>query len=89
MTNEDKEKNANYSAAILKGMKQVVLWQINVKLYEEVGGPIRFLDCLHDALKQWGGLDPKAAENQRLLNTLFMGQSFEDIHKKLEKLDNL
>lgn len=57
ITDVDKDKHANYRAAILNGMKEAVSKRINVnKLYEvrqkKGEDPSDFLGCLVDPFKQ-------------------------------------
>ncbi|RMC20572.1 hypothetical protein DUI87_01423 [Hirundo rustica rustica] len=50
--------------------------------------PTEWLERLRKNLQLYSGIDPEAPVGQALLKTQFVAKSWEDIRKKLEKLDN-
>ncbi|RMC20307.1 hypothetical protein DUI87_01154 [Hirundo rustica rustica] len=50
--------------------------------------PTDWLERLRKNLQMYSGLDPETPLEQALLKTQFVAKSWEDIRKKLEKLDN-
>ncbi|RMB97415.1 hypothetical protein DUI87_26025 [Hirundo rustica rustica] len=50
--------------------------------------PTDWLERLRKNLQMYSGLDPETPLGQALLKTQFVAKSWEDIRKKLEKLDN-
>ncbi|RMB89276.1 hypothetical protein DUI87_34326 [Hirundo rustica rustica] len=50
--------------------------------------PTDWLERLRKNLQMYSGLDPETLLGQALLKTQFVAKSWEDIRKKLEKLDN-
>jgi hypothetical protein len=51
--------------------------------------PTDFYERLYEAFRIYTPFDPEAAENQRMVNTAFVTQSYADIRRKLQKLEGL
>uniref|UniRef100_A0A8C5LNT0 Core shell protein Gag P30 domain-containing protein n=1 Tax=Leptobrachium leishanense TaxID=445787 RepID=A0A8C5LNT0_9ANUR len=49
--------------------------------------PSAFLERLLDAYRMYSPIDPEAVENQRLINSSFVGQSQRDMRNKIQRLD--
>lgn len=89
-TDQEWQKHADYSAALLVGFREAVPRLVNLNKVRKVcqaadEDPSAFLGRLYDAMRSYGRLDPEATENARTLNTMFVGQASEDIRKKLQK----
>lgn len=61
------------------------MYEIRQKKTED---PSEFLGHLMEAFKKWGGLDPDSPDNHCMLNALLVGQSYDDICRKLQKLED-
>ncbi|XP_061469466.1 uncharacterized protein LOC133378868 [Rhineura floridana] len=82
----------NYRRLILLGLQNAIPKPTNMsKLYEIRQGkdedPSSFLVRLQETMRKYTPLDPAAANNQRLLVTLFIEQSAQDIRRKLQKVE--
>jgi hypothetical protein len=49
--------------------------------------PTKFYERLHEAFWVCTTFDPEASENQRIVNTVFVAQSYANILQKLQKLE--
>lgn len=49
--------------------------------------PTEFCERLCEAFQVYTPFDPEAGEDQRIVNTAFVAQSFADIHRRLQKLE--
>ncbi|XP_061441646.1 uncharacterized protein LOC133364805 [Rhineura floridana] len=83
-----------YKRLILHGLKHAIPKPMNVaKIYEihqeKEETPSSFLNRLTTAMRRFTTLNPEADENQRLLISLFIGQSSSDIRKKLQKVEGV
>ena len=47
--------------------------------------PTDLYERLHEAFRVYTPFDPEAPENQRMVNSAFVTQSYADIHQKLQK----
>uniref|UniRef100_A0A674IYF6 Core shell protein Gag P30 domain-containing protein n=1 Tax=Terrapene triunguis TaxID=2587831 RepID=A0A674IYF6_9SAUR len=91
-TDEGRNHHRRYAVAIIQGMKRCIRKTPNwAKLYnirqEKNENPAAFYERLCDTCKRYTDLDPEDANGKRVLIPLFIGQSYEDIRKKLQKLD--
>lgn len=50
--------------------------------------PIAYLERVKTNMRKYGGLDPEAKENSKLLNLAFIGGAWDDIRKKVQKDEN-
>ncbi|XP_044846460.1 uncharacterized protein LOC123351243 [Mauremys mutica] len=85
-------KHREYAAAIVEGMRRCIRKTPNwAKLYnirqEKSENPAAFYERLCNTCKKYTDLDPEDANGKWVLIPLFIGQSYEDIRKKLQKLD--
>ncbi|XP_044840050.1 uncharacterized protein LOC123346638 [Mauremys mutica] len=85
-------KHRDYAVAIVEGMRRCIRKTPNwAKLYnirqEKSENPAAFYERLCNTCKRYTDLDPEDANGKRVLIPLFIGQSYEDIRKKLQKLE--
>lgn len=88
----DITKHHDYAVAVVQGMKRCIRKTTNwAKLYnvrqEKNENPAAFYERLCDTCKRYTDLDPETANGKQVLIPLFIGQSYEDIRRKLQKLD--
>uniref|UniRef100_A0A8C5MHY7 Core shell protein Gag P30 domain-containing protein n=1 Tax=Leptobrachium leishanense TaxID=445787 RepID=A0A8C5MHY7_9ANUR len=81
-----------YRAAVIMGVKvggkkPTNMGKIADIVQEPKESPSAFLERLLDAYRMYSPIDPEAAENQRLINSSFVGQSQRDIRNKIQRLD--
>uniref|UniRef100_A0A674JJ24 CCHC-type domain-containing protein n=1 Tax=Terrapene triunguis TaxID=2587831 RepID=A0A674JJ24_9SAUR len=84
--------HGRYATAIVQGMKRCIRKTPNwAKLYnirqEKNENPAAFYERLCNTCKRYTDLDPEDINGKRVLIPLFIGQSYEDIRKKLQKLE--
>uniref|UniRef100_A0A8C3FEW2 Core shell protein Gag P30 domain-containing protein n=1 Tax=Chrysemys picta bellii TaxID=8478 RepID=A0A8C3FEW2_CHRPI len=84
--------HSQYATAIVQGMKRCIRKTPNwAKLYnikqEKNENPAAFYERLCNTCKRYTDLDPEDSNGKRVLIPLFIGQSYEDIRKKLQKLE--
>nr|XP_042702497.1 uncharacterized protein LOC122173030 [Chrysemys picta bellii] len=84
--------HSQYATAIVQGMKRCIRKTPNwAKLYnirqERNENPAAFYERLCNICKRYTDLDPEDINGKRVLIPLFIGQSYEDIRKKLQKLE--
>uniref|UniRef100_A0A674JYJ0 CCHC-type domain-containing protein n=1 Tax=Terrapene triunguis TaxID=2587831 RepID=A0A674JYJ0_9SAUR len=84
--------HSQYATAIVQGMKRCIRKTPNwAKLYnirqEKNENPAAFYERLCNTCKRYTDLDPEDINGKRVLIPLFIGQSYEDIRKKLQKLE--
>uniref|UniRef100_A0A8C0IPQ6 Core shell protein Gag P30 domain-containing protein n=1 Tax=Chelonoidis abingdonii TaxID=106734 RepID=A0A8C0IPQ6_CHEAB len=84
-------QHSQYATAIVQGMKRIRETPNWAKLYnirqEKNENPAAFYERLCNTCKRYTDLDPEDANGKRVLIPLFIGQSYEDIRKKLQKLE--
>uniref|UniRef100_A0A8C3HU22 Core shell protein Gag P30 domain-containing protein n=1 Tax=Chrysemys picta bellii TaxID=8478 RepID=A0A8C3HU22_CHRPI len=86
--------HSQYATAIVQGMKRCIRKTPNwAKLYnirqERNENPAAFYERLCNICKRYTDLDPEDINGKRVLIPLFIGQSYEDIRKKLQKLEGV
>uniref|UniRef100_A0A8C4VZ67 CCHC-type domain-containing protein n=1 Tax=Gopherus evgoodei TaxID=1825980 RepID=A0A8C4VZ67_9SAUR len=84
--------HGRYATAIVQGMKHCIRKTPNwAKLYnirqEKNENPAAFYERLCNTCRRYIDLDPEDSNGKRVLILLFIGQSYEDIRKKLQKLE--
>uniref|UniRef100_A0A8C3T6Q0 CCHC-type domain-containing protein n=1 Tax=Chelydra serpentina TaxID=8475 RepID=A0A8C3T6Q0_CHESE len=84
--------HSQYATAIVQGMRRCIRKTPNwAKLYnirqEKNENPAAFYERLCNTCKRYTDLDPEDINGKRVLIPLFIGQSYEDIRKKLQKLE--
>ncbi|KFO52444.1 hypothetical protein N302_06586, partial [Corvus brachyrhynchos] len=89
---EQMEKLKRYQKWVIVGLKCAVPKAVNwARLYEIKQNPnetpTEFLNRLKEAAQKYTPLDPDSPEQQIHLAYLFIGQSANDIKKKLQKID--
>uniref|UniRef100_A0A8C3SJA3 CCHC-type domain-containing protein n=1 Tax=Chelydra serpentina TaxID=8475 RepID=A0A8C3SJA3_CHESE len=89
---ENRGYHHRYALAIVQGMKRCIRKTPNwAKLYnirqEKNENPAAFYERLCNTCKRYTDLDPEDVNGKRVLIPLFIGQSYEDIRKKLQKID--
>ncbi|KAG6938071.1 hypothetical protein G0U57_006972, partial [Chelydra serpentina] len=89
---EGQNYHRRYALAIVQGMKRCIRKTPNwAKLYnirqEKNENPAAFYERLCNTCKRYTDLDPEDVNGKRVLIPLFIGQSYEDIRKKLQKID--
>uniref|UniRef100_A0A8C5R7J5 Core shell protein Gag P30 domain-containing protein n=1 Tax=Leptobrachium leishanense TaxID=445787 RepID=A0A8C5R7J5_9ANUR len=81
-----------YRTAVIMGVKAggkkpTNMGKIADIVQESKESPSAFLERLLDAYRMYSPIDPEAVENQRLINSSFVGQSQRDIRNKIQRLD--
>uniref|UniRef100_A0A8C8VNE6 CCHC-type domain-containing protein n=1 Tax=Pelusios castaneus TaxID=367368 RepID=A0A8C8VNE6_9SAUR len=81
-----------YATAIVQGMKRCIRKTPNwAKLYnirqEKTENPAAFYERLCETCRRYTDLDPEDQNGKRVLIPLFIGQSYDDIRKKLQKVE--
>ncbi|XP_076217227.1 uncharacterized protein LOC143171928 [Aptenodytes patagonicus] len=89
--NGEKLLLTQYQKWVLFGIRNAIPKAINwSKLYEikqdKKESPTDFLNKLKEAARKYTTLDPESEEGKSQLATLFIGQSADDIRRKLQKL---
>uniref|UniRef100_A0A8C4WP03 CCHC-type domain-containing protein n=1 Tax=Gopherus evgoodei TaxID=1825980 RepID=A0A8C4WP03_9SAUR len=87
-----RDLHRKYARAIVQGMKRCIRKTPNwAKLYnirqEKNENPAAFYERLCNTCKRYTDLDPEDVNGKRVLIPLFIGQSYEDIRKKLQKIE--
>lgn len=77
---------------IIQGIREAVPRGQNISkaLNERQGkdeSPIDWLERIRKSIQMYSGLDPDTAVGEALIKTQFVAKSWEDIRRKLEKLD--
>uniref|UniRef100_A0A674JTL2 Core shell protein Gag P30 domain-containing protein n=1 Tax=Terrapene triunguis TaxID=2587831 RepID=A0A674JTL2_9SAUR len=85
-------RHSQYATAIVQGMKRCIRKTPNwAKLYnirqEKNENAAAFYERLCNTCKRYTDLDPEDTNGKWVLIPLFIGQSYEDIRKKLQKLE--
>lgn len=78
---------------VIQGLRDAVPRGQNMsKVFEEGQGkdetPTEWLERLKRSLQMYSGTDPSSPVGEVLLKTQFIAKSWEDIRRKLEKIDN-
>ncbi|KAG6931788.1 polyprotein [Chelydra serpentina] len=87
-----RSRHGRYATAIVQGMKCCIRKNPNwAKLYnirqEKNENPAAFYERLCNTCRRYTDLDPEDSNGKWVLIPLFIGQSYEDIRKKLQKLE--
>lgn len=56
-------------------------------IHKSEASPTDFYKRLCKAFRVYTPFDPEAPENQRMVNSTFMTQSYANVHQKLQKLE--
>uniref|UniRef100_A0A8C0QPG0 CCHC-type domain-containing protein n=1 Tax=Chelonoidis abingdonii TaxID=106734 RepID=A0A8C0QPG0_CHEAB len=88
------KEHQRYATAIVQDMKRCIRKTPNwAKLYnirqEKKENPAAFYECLCDTCRKYTVLDPGDQNGKRVLIPLFIGQSYDDIRKKLQKVEGV
>jgi hypothetical protein len=91
-TAEGRGDLTQYRAALLHGLRAGAKRPTNMSKIAAViqkpeETPTDFYERLCEAFQIYTPFDPEAAENQRMVNTAFVTQSYADIRRKLQKLE--
>uniref|UniRef100_A0A8C0G9I0 Core shell protein Gag P30 domain-containing protein n=1 Tax=Chelonoidis abingdonii TaxID=106734 RepID=A0A8C0G9I0_CHEAB len=89
---EGLEKHQKYATAIVQGMKRCIRKTPNwAKLYnirqEKNENPAAFYEQLCDTCRRYTDLNPEDTNGKEVLIPLFIGQSYDDIRRKLQKVE--
>uniref|UniRef100_A0A8C5MNJ8 Gag protein n=1 Tax=Leptobrachium leishanense TaxID=445787 RepID=A0A8C5MNJ8_9ANUR len=81
-----------YRTAVIMGVKAggkkpTNMGKIADVIQEVKESPSAFLERFLDAYRIYSPIDPEAVENQRLINSSFVGQSQRDIRNKIQRID--
>ncbi|TRZ05645.1 hypothetical protein HGM15179_021244 [Zosterops borbonicus] len=92
-TEEGRRNMIDFRNIVIQGIREAVPRGQNIsKVFGECQGrdetPIEWLDRLRKCLQVYSGTDPNSPIGEVLLKIQFVAKSWEDIRKKLEKLDN-
>lgn len=85
------KSHQRYATTIVEGMKQCIRKTPNwAKLYnirqERKENPAAFYERLCETCRRYTDLNPEDKDGKAVLTPLFIGQSYEDIRKKLQKI---
>uniref|UniRef100_A0A8C0J3G8 Core shell protein Gag P30 domain-containing protein n=1 Tax=Chelonoidis abingdonii TaxID=106734 RepID=A0A8C0J3G8_CHEAB len=91
-TYKDEGLHQRYATAIVQGMKRCIRKTPNwAKLYnirqERQENPAAFYEWLCETCRRYTDLNPEDQNGKRVLIPLFIGQSYDDIRRKLQKVE--